>query len=469
MVKVILVLIFFLAAVLRFYRLPELMPFIGDIGWFYLSARDLIINGNIPLVGITSSHTWLHQGPWWTYLLSLVLWISNFNPVSGAYFIVILGILSVYFMYKLGSIFFSQRIGLIATFLYATSPLIIIHSRYPYHTSPIPLLVIFFTLFIYKWIQGEIVYFPLIITVLAVLYNFELATVVFIYLFLFIIIYGFWRKRKWAKKIIEKKIVLLSFFVFFIIMLPILIYDINHRFVQTFGFMAWIPFNLLRGIISFFTQGSLSGNGLFTFSFVYLKRLFFLQSGLIAFIVFIFGLSFYCLNLYNEYRKKSYKLSNFLLLLFFFIPLIGFIVNSTPSEAYLPMLFPSFILVLAFSLDLIMNKPIKAFFITIIILFIGLFNSYTLIKNNYLMGGVVGYGPEFKERMQVVKAITAMAGNKPYNIIGRGEGSKFTSFTMNYEYLTWWLGNPPSKTQEKLKFVITEDKGKISLIKKQYD
>jgi len=28
------------------------MPFIGDQGWFYLSARNMLVHGNIPLVGI---------------------------------------------------------------------------------------------------------------------------------------------------------------------------------------------------------------------------------------------------------------------------------------------------------------------------------------------------------------------------------------------------------------------------------
>ena len=58
---------------------------ISDIGWFYISARDLIINHEIPLVGIESSRPWLHQGAIWTYILAIILWISNFNPVAPAY------------------------------------------------------------------------------------------------------------------------------------------------------------------------------------------------------------------------------------------------------------------------------------------------------------------------------------------------------------------------------------------------
>jgi len=43
-------------------RISTLMPFIGDQGWFYLSARDLALGKSFPLVGIASSHPWLHQG-----------------------------------------------------------------------------------------------------------------------------------------------------------------------------------------------------------------------------------------------------------------------------------------------------------------------------------------------------------------------------------------------------------------------
>ena len=40
------------SAIVLLYRLSDLMPFIGDQGWFYLSARNMLVHGNIPLVGI---------------------------------------------------------------------------------------------------------------------------------------------------------------------------------------------------------------------------------------------------------------------------------------------------------------------------------------------------------------------------------------------------------------------------------
>ena len=76
------------------------MNFIGDQGWFYISARDILLTGKIPLVGITSSHIWLHQGPYWTYMLAIMLFLFHFNPVSGAYLTAVIGLLTVFLIYR---------------------------------------------------------------------------------------------------------------------------------------------------------------------------------------------------------------------------------------------------------------------------------------------------------------------------------------------------------------------------------
>ena len=49
-------------------------------------------------------------------------------------------------------------------------------------------------------------------------------------------------------------------------------------------------------------------------------------------------------------------------------------------------------------------------------------------------------------------------------MIGSGPGSEFSSFTMNYEYLGWWLGNGPSHTPQELKFIVSEKNGDIKVI-----
>src|SRR3989344_8882572 len=101
--KLLLLLLLVIAAFFRFYKLSGLMYFIGDFGWYYLSARDFLLTGNIPLVGIPSSVPILRQGAIFTWLLAGTLKLFNFNPVSGAYLTAFLGVISTLLTFKLVS------------------------------------------------------------------------------------------------------------------------------------------------------------------------------------------------------------------------------------------------------------------------------------------------------------------------------------------------------------------------------
>ncbi len=63
----------------------------------------------------------------------------------------------------------------------------------------------------------------------------------------------------------------------------------------------------------------------------------------------------------------------------------------------------------------------------LILLFILFFNAYSLISQNYL----AGKGYSFIDRLNVSKQVVKIANEREYNLIGRGEGSQFKSFTMN--------------------------------------
>lgn len=459
--NLLLLIILSLSAFLNLYQIGERMIFIGDQGWFYLSARDMLIEGQIPLVGIASSHPWLHQGPLWTYLLALILWIFNYNPLSGGYFTALLGVVTVLIVYKLGKDLFSKRVGLISALLYSTSPLVVIASQMPYHTSLIPLFTLFFFLSLYKFVRGSGIFFPLSILSLSILYNFELATVILWFILFTILAYGIWKKTDWINKIFNKKILIYSFLAFLIPMAPIIIYDFNNNFPQTLKFIAWISYRILSffGIINVHEERFLIIPGsMFTFSFHYYQNLIFAKSNVISFILLIFSLLILFFNILNFFRKKTYETGQMFLALWIIIPLAGYFINKTPSGAYLPIFFPAFIYLLAFSFDKIMKT--KALFIisALLILFIVLMNIHFITFSDDSISK-----SDFPKRIAIAEEIVNEAGSRSYNIIGTGDGSQFESFTMNYEYLTWWLGHPPSKSPQKLKFIIQEDEKGVSL------
>ncbi len=446
-------LIAILSAYLGFFRIRELMPFIGDQGWFYLSARNMLINGQIPLVGIASSHPWLHQGPFWSYLLATFLLLFNFDPVSGAYLTVISGVLSVVGIYIVGSILFSKRVGIIASLLYATSPLAVYYMRFPYHTSPIPVFVIAYIFSLFKIIRNKLIYLPLAVLLLSILYNFEIATATIGAVLIWILISKLLKKEISAKEILNKKILILSVPAFIVPLVPMILYDIKNGFPQTLKFAAWSFYRVIS-IFGYNPQQAFSINKIsimFNFLFTNFTKLIFAQSSVISFIILIFLTVW---MIYMFLKKKKLDLHN-LIFLFTIFPLIIVIFNQIPSDAYLPMFFPVIILLFSLFIDFIFAKKTTIVPVSILIIILVAGNINFMFKNNFTFDGSEKFFT-LNKRLQAASQILNITRGRDYNLIGKGLGSKFGSFTMNYEYLTWWLGHGPSKTNENLKIYLSE-------------
>lgn len=441
-----LVLILSLSFVVRIYRLAELMPFIGDFAWFYLSARDFILTGQIPLVGITSSQTWLHQGPYWTYLLSVPLLLSNYHPLSGGYLSAILGTLTVYLIYRVGSMMFSIRVGLIAAALFACSPLVIFHSRMPYHTSVIPLFATIFIYVFYRWAAGSVRHFTWVIFLLGILYNFELATTVLWFLVAGMLVYGFFNKKRWVFELASGKVLVFSSFAFVISMLPILIYDFSHEFVQTAKFAHWVIYHkIFLGFLSSAQGTSFDFSDMLAFlAHKYQQLIFFKDSGVAAFMA---ALSFVWiitkLSLMVRYKKPDWAYLS--LFLFTLVATGGFIFNGVESEAYVPLLFPPVIFLTALSINSLIRTRISLAIFSLLILLIATLNTYFFVASSYSFTASTGFASSIKNITEIAEVVIELADDEEYVLNATGAGSEHASFTNNIEYVTWWLGNPPVK------------------------
>ncbi len=440
--------------ILNLYKVNDQIRFIGDQAWFYISARDMLLTGNIPLVGITSSHTWLHQGAYWTYILAIILKITNFNPITGFYFVGILGSITVYLVYKFGSMIFTPRIGLIAAFLYASSPLIVIHNRMSYHTTPIPFFTLLFLFTAYKWLKGNVLYFPISIFLLAVLYNLELATFGLIATFGFVFFVGLLRKQKWAREVLNAKIISYSVVAFLIPMIPMILYDLSHGFPQTIKFGIWIFYRLavFLGYPPLNPQiGGETWHTFYNYNSILAKDIIFYPNLPVSFIILIASFLYLIYLVIMKYRDKKERLKYLFIFIFFSLPFAGFLSQKTNSEAYLLIFFPTAMLIIAIFFDSFIKSKISLFIVCLILLLIGFVNIKALFKTNFITD------ISFKDRVNAAKYMIREANGRPYNIIGSGPGSEHRSFIMNHEYLTWYLGHPPSEKKEKLQFIIHEE------------
>jgi 4-amino-4-deoxy-L-arabinose transferase-like glycosyltransferase len=434
------------------------MEFYADVGWFFISARDMLLTHSIPLVGITSSHTWLHQGALWTYLLAFVLKITNFSPLAAGYFTAVLGVITVGVLYFVAKEIINKKVGLISAFIYATSPLAIMNGRVPYHTAVIPLFTLILIYTTFKWVKGDKRFFPISLFIIGILYNLEIATFSLTGTFLLILIYGLVKKASWTKSLLNPKTVAYSLFALIIPMTPMILYDIHHGFPQTLKFAVWVVYRIAV-LFGFPTVTSNPpGETWHTFA-VYnlnvLQQILFLGNGLIALAILLTTLMAYIWSVYKNTKDKT-RTGKILLLIFFILPTLAFLAQKTNSGAYLLMLYSQMIILIGVAVTSFKNKTVVSGLILLVIA-IGVFNVQSLLKNNYF--SAISYSI----RLQNAREIIELSKGKPFNIITRGQGSQYESFVTPYNYLVWYLGHPASEKSEKLKFYVSEYPGKIKL------
>ena len=134
---------------IRFIQLSS-SPFFSDQDWYYTQAVTSVLEGKFPLVGITTSIHWLHQGSLWSLLLIPGLVMSNYHPLSGSFLTIVFGLASIPLAYFLGASVVSRKLGLILATLISLTGFSVIHSGLSYHTSPIPLFILVFCLSLVK-------------------------------------------------------------------------------------------------------------------------------------------------------------------------------------------------------------------------------------------------------------------------------------------------------------------------------
>lgn len=138
--------ILLVGAYLRLYRISEYMTFLGDEGRDVLVVKRMIVDHKWTLLGPTASVGGFFLGPIYYYFMLPFLWLWNLDPVGPAVMVALVGIATIYLVYRVGEDFFGNIVGLIAASLYAVSPVVIAYSRASWNPNLVPF---FSTLLVY--------------------------------------------------------------------------------------------------------------------------------------------------------------------------------------------------------------------------------------------------------------------------------------------------------------------------------
>jgi len=143
------ILIFILAVLLRLYRLPEYVQFLGDEGRDALAVKRMIVDHQWTLLGPTASVGGFYIGPIYYYFIMPFLWLFKLNPVGPAYFSVIVGLAMIVSTYYFCKKFFGEKEALVTTFLMSISPEMVYISRFSWNPNPMPFFALITILLVY--------------------------------------------------------------------------------------------------------------------------------------------------------------------------------------------------------------------------------------------------------------------------------------------------------------------------------
>lgn len=238
----ILIAILVIGAVCRLYNIAGYMTFLGDEGRDVIVVRRIFAEFHPPLIGPGTSIGNMYLGPLYYYMMAPALLLAGFSPIGPAVQIALLGIITIWFVWYVGRTWFNKTAGIIAAGIYALSPTVIIYSRSSWNPNIMPffsLLCIFASWKIYKITKESKDRKTLRnwLLILAVSFAFVLQshylglvllpTIGVIWLITFFSI-----KEKSVKKNLWRYS-FLAFAVFFVLMSPLLIFDMRHGWAVT--------------------------------------------------------------------------------------------------------------------------------------------------------------------------------------------------------------------------------------------
>src|SRR3989304_323036 len=224
--KLILFSIIALAALFRFWELKSRFIFSGETNNILYSIQNLLKGDQSPLVGQQASYLHhLFQTPWYLYSMVPLFLISKGEPLYFAFTHSLLGVVSVWLMYKIGKNIKNKKFGYIAAFIYAVTLKIIVLDRGVWSVGLIPFLTILSIYLLilssnnnkklFYWLLGTSIGFAL-----SLHYQFIIPAI-FIYLWVFI---------KKSNKFIY------TFLPLLISLSPLIIFDIRNKFFNLIGF-----------------------------------------------------------------------------------------------------------------------------------------------------------------------------------------------------------------------------------------
>ena len=400
---------------LRIYRLEELAGFDFDQEKAAFWIRDFLIHGKISLIGQEISTGGIFIGPLYFYLLSPFYFLLNMNPIAANILASLLGIISMFILYKIGQTLFGKKIGLIALFLFAISFRLNFYDR---TTAPSNLVMLLSGLIFISLLKLKSGSKKLIFVIAACLGMGFSVHPTMAALFLIVAIIMLFSKFK-----LDFKHYSLSALIILLFLSPLLLFDLRHNFLN------------FTGILKVFSAGGFTLDSLFykigtnwQALITSLESLFLTKNigGLAVLAVFFFTI--------RKQKQFDFKIKWFLIWLGIPFILLSFYPLNVP-EYYFLLSFPIFLVFFAHWLYKIFKS--RKLVLGGLLLVLAISNLAQLASYDYLVS--------MKHKKDAVKFVAKSSGEENFNVnYWTNPGQK-----NGFDYLFWYYGKMPDESLKK--------------------
>lgn len=421
------------SAFFRLFRLNSLLGFWYDQGRDALVIWDLIHNGRFFLIGPVTGIEGIFLGPFYYYLLTPFYFLGKGNPVAVATGIQFINVGAVFLIYLIGKKVFNSKVGLLAAFLYGFSYKLVTFSRWLANPAPLPFFSLLTVWCIYRFITTRSSIFIILSSFfIGLCLQLEAASAAFFIPSVLVILI-------WQRKRLNFKLLFLSFTAFSITLLPQIYFNFRHEGILLTAFKRFLV-EEKSFKISFWQTIQ---KRLVTYYDVFSDNLF-PSAGFLKILIlasFSAGLMLF--------RKKFNSSGQKLLLLWLFIPLIGYLFyrgnNGYIWDYYFSGILPVFFIFFSAILCFLFNKYLLGKLLMIIIVGASLFFNLKFLMNYY----IAGLGITLMEQKKAIDWIYNEAGNRPFNADFYVPPKIFYSYT----YLTKWYGKSEYGREPEVKMV----------------
>lgn len=410
-----------------------------------MAVKSIVYDQHLTLIGPHTSLGGVFQGPLWYYLLSVPTFLTGGNPWGGVFLSLLISMATLIVAFLFARKLFGLRVAFVTMFLLAICPEAAAAATYAWNPHPMWLLLTIYIFSFYLLSVGKKKFHFVVWPTIALMFSFQTALGVFIFLSSIIYLALF------NLQTIKKKEFLFGLALFTLLFSPQILFDLRHDFLMSKGIIAAFSGSREAGFLSYL--GTTFSDHFYNFTVNFNSSFNGLLFSGVAFYLLVFGIL-----LGKKTKLLNVKEHQFVLLCAKLVVLIFALLlfYQQPLRAWF---LTGFEVMFLFPLGIIIARFWERSFGKVLLTILFLVTLSIIIPRIYNLYRYPDYGgiAKVKGKLDAIDYIYKDANGKPFNLLAFAPAV----YTDPYDYLIRWRSENvyrymPGKEKEGTLYLLIE-------------